>query len=266
MSGADSHVDLELQDLLDDRLAEPRRAAVAEHAAACARCRNELEALKRARDAMRRLPNESLPPDLRARVIAGLATVDTESRRRPTARVAWRSTRAVASAVLLAAAAVVFFVVRRPQPTVAPAQIAADYSAYQGGTLALEVHTSEAAAVEAYFRNRGVRFATRVFDLGMMGYQLVGGALRGGQARERALFVYRGADGSEIVCQMYVGRVRDLPPAAEVRQRNGIEFHTYKVGTMTLVFWQEGDVICVLTSDAKPETVIDLAVAKAMKV
>lgn len=33
-----------------------------------------------------------------------------------------------------------------------------------------------------------------------------------------------------------------------------------------LVFWQEGDVICVLASDARPEDVIALAFAKAVRV
>jgi hypothetical protein len=33
-----------------------------------------------------------------------------------------------------------------------------------------------------------------------------------------------------------------------------------------MVFWQEGDVICVLTSDLGSEEVIQLAFAKAIKV
>jgi hypothetical protein len=32
------------------------------------------------------------------------------------------------------------------------------------------------------------------------------------------------------------------------------------------VFWQEGDVVCVLSSDAPSEAVIQLAFAKAVKV
>jgi len=271
MSDVNGHVDLELQDLLDDRLAEPRRTAVAQHAAACARCRAELEALKGARDAMRGLPNESAPADVRARVIAGLDAIDKGARREQAAtRHRPRAARKVAGALILAAAAVALFFVKRPPPSaelpLTPSEIAADFSAYATGGLALDVRTTEPAAVEAYFRQRGIGFPTRVFDLGMMGYSVVGGTVRGAQARARALFVYRGSDGSELACQMYVGRVSQLPPATEVRQHNGIEFHIYRAGSVTLVYWQEGDVICVLASDARPESVIDLAMAKAVKV
>ncbi len=35
---------------------------------------------------------------------------------------------------------------------------------------------------------------------------------------------------------------------------------------LTVVFWQEGAVTCVLTSDISPEEVVQLAFAKAVKV
>ncbi len=265
MSDVNVHVDLELQDLLDDRLPEPRRAAVAAHVAACPQCRGEFEALKFARDAMRALPNESTPGDLRTRVFSGLDAADRERQPRPRALPS-RMTRRVAVAGLLATAAIVFFVVRRTPASVEPRQIADDFVAYRDGNLALEVRTAEPVAVEAYFRSREIAFPTRVFDLGMMGYQVVGGAVHEPGQRPRALFVYRGTDDAELVCQMYIGDVSNLPPAPEVREHGGIAFHVYRAGNLTMVFWQEGDVICVLTSDARPETVIDLAFAKAIKV
>jgi hypothetical protein len=33
-----------------------------------------------------------------------------------------------------------------------------------------------------------------------------------------------------------------------------------------MVFWEEGDVVCVLTSDAPAQAVIDLSFAKAVKI
>ncbi len=266
MSGAGPHFQLELQDLLDNRLAEPQRSAVVAHVAGCAQCRSELDALKTARDGVRALPNEAAPHDLRARVLAALDAVDRERSAPPSRARASRRARIAVSGVILAAAAILFFFVRRPSSYVEPATIAADFVEYETGALDLEIRASLPAAVEGYFRRRGIAFPTRVFDLGMMGFHVVGGAILGAPARGRALFVYRGPDNVEIVCQMYVGSVASLPPASEVREHNGITFHVYRDGNLTIVFWQEGDVICVLTSDAKPETVIDLAFAKAVKI
>jgi hypothetical protein len=42
-------------------------------------------------------------------------------------------------------------------------------------------------------------------------------------------------------------------------------FLIYRRGALTLVFWQEGDVICVLASDIAPEAAVALAFAKAVK-
>jgi anti-sigma factor RsiW len=268
MSGVHEHVvGLELQDLLDGTLAEPRRADVAQHVAACAQCRGQLAALTQARDAMRQLPDESAPPELRTRVLAGLDAIDREAQRPHGSP---RTTRRVAAGLILAAAAALAtFVVLRDsdsEPVVPPAQIAADYRAYEGGSIALGVRTADPAAVETYFRERGITFPTRVFDLGMMGYTVVGGTVHGPPDAERALFVYRAADGIELACQMYIGRVETLPPAVEVREHNGIAFHIYRAGDVTLVFWQEGEVICVLASDARPEAVVELAMAKAVRV
>jgi hypothetical protein len=65
---------------------------------------------------------------------------------------------------------------------------------------------------------------------------------------------------------MYEGRLADLPRPDDVRERDGIRFQVYRTGELTLVFWQEGAVVCVLASDAEPEAVIQLAYGKAVKV
>jgi hypothetical protein len=79
-----------------------------------------------------------------------------------------------------------------------------------------------------------------------------------------ALFSYRRADGRRLVCQMFEAAASVLPVADEVRQHNGFTFHVYRRERMTLVFWQEGRVLCVLTSNLPREEVTALAFAKAM--
>ena len=63
---------------------------------------------------------------------------------------------------------------------------------------------------------------------------------------------------------MYLGSLEELPPTDDVREHNGIRFHSYEVDGVAITFWREGDVICVLTSTAGLEQVVALAFAKAM--
>jgi anti-sigma factor RsiW len=257
-----NHLGVTLQDFLDERLDAARQAEVRTHLAGCPQCRSELDALRWVRDvALKRLPVEEVPPALAARVAAALDAADTQPVRRRIRR------RAVAGA-LLAAAAVVLLLLVSPSDTgdTLPAAVAQDFAAYHDGTLPLALHTSDGAAVERFFVAGGAPFAMRVFDLGMMQYQLVGGRVHQLGGRPSALFVYRGPGGRNLVCQMYEGRLADLPRSDDMREHNGITFQVYRAGTVTLVFWQEGAVVCVLASDADAEAVIQLAFAKAVKV
>ena len=69
-----------------------------------------------------------------------------------------------------------------------------------------------------------------------------------------------------MLCQMFEGTLGELPEPDETREHDGIRFRIYHREGLTLSFWQEGPVICVLVSDAGSEQVIQLAFAKAMKV
>lgn len=60
-------------------------------------------------------------------------------------------------------------------------------------------------------------------------------------------------------------RLADLPTPEETRTANGITFHIYHRDGGTQVFWEDGDIVCVLASHLPSEEVIQLAFAKAMK-
>jgi hypothetical protein len=64
---------------------------------------------------------------------------------------------------------------------------------------------------------------------------------------------------------MYLGALEDLPDDALRSEHGGFEFFAYRRSGSTQVFWQEGEVTCVLVSDAPFEEVLSLARAKAMK-
>ena len=128
------------------------------------------------------------------------------------------------------------------------------------------LETEDVREMEEFFSEAGIPFKTRVFDLEMMDYRLVGGRVHQLLHRQSALFVYRGKGNKIVVCQMYPGQVTKLPAGAVRRENKGIQFYIYRVNGMTVAFWQEGAVSCVLTSDIDPEEVAQLAFAKAVKI
>ena len=94
--------------------------------------------------------------------------------------------------------------------------------------------------MEAYFAADGVSFRTRVFDLGMMKYRLAGRPRPpSGRPDQRALRL-RGESEKTLICEMYEGRLEELPPPAERREHGGFTFLVYRHGGKTAVFWQEG--------------------------
>jgi anti-sigma factor RsiW len=268
MTDAANHLGLTLQDFLDDRLDATRQAEVRAHLQDCPQCRGELEALRWVRDsALKRLPAEQVPPTLAGRLASALDEADRQARAaaQPTIAPRWRKWAGTGVAALLAAAALVLLVLSSSK-TDLPKAAARDFAEYSNGRLALDLRSSDGEAVESLFAAGGIDFRTRVFDLGMMQYQLVGGRIHRLGNRASALFAYRGPEGRGLVCQMYEGRLGALPRPDDVRNQNGIMFQIYRVGELTLVFWQEGAVVCVLVSDAESESVIQLAYAKAVKV
>ena len=261
MTAQPLHYAEELQDLLDGRLAEPRRAEVAAHVESCPRCRKELAALEWVkREALAVVGESPMPVGLTARV---RATLDAEDQK--TRPVAWRRRTWVAAVALAAAALVVVFVRTRDTATL-PELAADDFRAFDAGTAPLAIESADPKVVQAWFARNGAPFVTRVIDLGMMQYRLAGGRVHRLGAHTSALFAYRGPGNVALVCEMYEGRTADLPPVADVREHDGITFRVYRVENLTLVFWQEGDVVCVLASSIPLEEVVQLAFAKAVRI
>jgi anti-sigma factor RsiW len=264
MTDSVNHLGPTLQDFLDGRLDPARRAEVQSHLGDCAQCRAELEALRWVRDVTRKLPGEEVPPALAKRVASALDAADGQARPGSSSSPARRWWRKWAAGALVTAALVLLL--SWPSRADLADAVAQDFAAYSSGALQLDLRSSKGEAVESLFAAGGIGFRTRVFDLVGMQYQLVGGRIHRLNNRPSAFFAYVGPGGRDLVCQMYQGRLAELPPAAEVRQHEGITFQVYRAGPLTMVFWQEGGMICVLASDAEFEEVIQLAYAKAVKV
>jgi anti-sigma factor RsiW len=266
VSPSDQHAGIDLQDLLDGTLDAERRAALEAHLDVCPRCRREFAALDRARRAARMMASEEpVPPALEARVRAALDAEDAKvaaSAQRPRERHVTRR-RWIVGAVA-AAAAVVLATMRALRPRRITNLVADDFAGYASGDEPLTFTSRDPAAVSDFFRRNGIGFNTRVFDLGMMRYDLAGGRLNTIDGRQSAFFAYRGTDGTSLVCQMYEGRLSELPATADQRMNAGIAFHVHRMDALTLVFWEEGPVVRVLASDVATERVVELAFAKAL--
>ncbi len=250
------HLNDEIQDLLDGRLAGAELERVERHLASCSECsasRDAIAAVKAA--SSRALRAEDVPDQLIAEIAGALDRETNPIRRR------WVLV-AAALAVVVATVGLAFLLLRRPD---LPDLAAKDFARLATGTLDLERRTDSPGDLEQFFAERRVPFRTRVLDLGMMQYRLVGGREHTLAGRPAVLFVYRGPGGRLLVCEMYRGRLEELPDGAQRFEHGGFEFLAYRRKGSTQVFWQEGDVTCVLISDAPIEDVVPLAFAKAMK-
>lgn len=257
----DRHLGEAAQDLLDGRLDTAARAEAEAHLAGCAECAREVAALRSVKDAARLVAGSTqVPAPLTTAVSAALAREGAAPRPAPRR---WALPAAAAALLVLVALAVLVW--RSRDPSGLPAAVARAHSDYEADRIVLDLRTADPAALERHFATHGIPFPTHVYDLGMMGYRLVGGRVHALDGRNSALFVYEGPEGSALLCDMYVGRLAELPPPDQTREHDGIRFDVHRVDGTTMVFWEEGDVVCVLVSDIAAEDIIQVAFAKAMK-
>jgi len=262
MSGERTHPRDELQQLLDGRLADGRREEVERHIAGCSRCRDEIAALRWLKNQVAPKEKATAPTDLERRVRAALDAEDARRDRRVTLAGRW-----IAAAATIALAVAAGLWLRPASRADLASRAAASLAAVERGAIRLEHATTDATALERWFDAAELGFKVHVYDLAKMQLPLAGGSrvrFAGGPA---ALFFYRAADGSRIVCEMYRGSLADLPEdGATYRRDDGLLFRVYERDGATLVFWQEGEVVCFLAGRLGAEAVTSLAFAKAMRV
>jgi anti-sigma factor RsiW len=279
------HPVLELQDLLDGVLGDARRAEVDAHLAQCNACTAELTWLRAGRNAARSIRTE-VPEGLDRSILSILDEEDRLVKQAtaapqvtPTKDRRWRWL--AAAAVLVAGVGLVLVLTSidperpalpsKPEVPTGPAIAASDladdvannFVDFRDGRLTLAVSTQDADELERYFDRAEMNHDVRVLDLAMMEYGVDGGRVLATDP-PRAMFVYDGPGDVRLMCQMFLLAYAGLPDGGERRTHNGIEFVIYERQGVTLVFWMEGDVMCVLSSDIGREEVVGLAFAKAM--
>lgn len=257
-----THESDRLPDLVDGRLTPTEVAEVQAHLAQCPKCRIDLDRLQSARAALHSLRAEPAPAILRDVVSAALDREDARTQPRGRDLRWWAG--AAAAAVLVLATAVWWAGRTSPESLVDGARVNHDAVANPGFAPDAWI-TPEAAALEAAFASRQDSIPPiRVIDLAMMGWTLEGGQVVRLADRSAALYGYRRPDGRRVICQMYAGVLEDLPSTSDIRQHRGFTFQVYERQGVTLVFWQEGRIVCVLASRLPPAEVVQLAFDKAM--
>jgi anti-sigma factor RsiW len=250
-----------IQALLDGALSGEESARVTAHVETCASCGNELRAMRWVKSVAAGASEIPLPGGLRETVRRALELEERRGRRVGLRSVGWRLAAVLVVASGAAIATKAFFT----DPD-APRRAARDFRAVRSGELQLLVRTTDDARLERFFEEARMPFAPRVIDLSMQSYRVAGGTVQAFLGSASTLVAYESEGGALVICQMYEGDVRELPRGAELRVHDGIEFYVFRRDGLTAVFWQEGAVTCVLTSDIDAETLIRLAFAKAIKV
>jgi anti-sigma factor RsiW len=264
--------DERLDAYLNGQLSEPERRSLEADLETSVTLRRELEVLRATRELLREaLPDAALPEGLETRLRAALDAEDhaREAPAAPASALPHRElgrrsvTRwALAASLLLAVLATLSWLVVRPR---GPADVvaAALLEHERGPAVRPSLTATTAEAVEARWQAARIGFPVRVLDLQAMGIFLAGGDAARLQGRLAARTDYRGGN-KRYTCWMYEGRVDDLPPPDERRREGPFEFSIYRRGPTTLVFWQEGTVVCAFVGSGDSETVIRLAIGKAM--
>ena len=258
--------DARIQDALDGRLGPEALADAREHVRSCGSCAERWQAYESLKRVATRLAQVAVPGPLAEAVRAALDAAD--ARERGASRWRRRLAGAAVAAGIVTVGIAAWLATRSrdaASPPTLPRQAAQDFRAFRSGQTALDLETDDPAALERHLAGQGLGFPVRVFDLAMMQQRLLGGGVGEVAGRPSALFAYRGADGALVVCQMYAGTLAGLPAPRERREHEGIPFQVYREGELTVVFWPEGEVVCVLVGDGPPEAIVALALAKAMK-
>lgn len=264
MSGPTEHPGDRLQDLADNRLSGSELSDVEAHLAGCTRCRRELEALRHVKQALGPQPggnaSSSALPAALSQLLAqeqGVAKPSAPRRVGPARR--W----ALAAGIAIIASAALLLWRNEASQNSWTAEVARDFDSYRSAHLPMALRTGDPAELQRFFAAQHLGFDVHVFDLGKMDYLVEGGDVRLIDKRPTARFAYRGPDDARLLCEMFRGRMDELPPGPRSAVHNGVTFRVYRRDALTAVYWAEGGVLCVLVSDIDSDALIALAFEKA---
>ncbi len=162
----------------------------------------------------------------------------------------------------LAVAATLLLVLSRRAPEDLPSSAVRDWSRIASGRLHLDMRSTSPSAVSRFFLERGVSFRIEPGTIALPGYRLVGARVHAIGGRRSALAVHRDARNKIVVCQMFEGRVEELPRPDRVVLSNGESVRLYRSRGGRAVFWQDGTLTRSLASDLPEHQLVRLAFSR----
>ncbi len=203
------------------------------------------------------------PPDLKESIVHML---DEEDRSRGAAPApAWSKLLFLRPALAYAAALLVllsigFFSFGRQSVV---ADLVEEYREIQGDRYVLLSEAATTADLEGLFAEWDLPFDAEVLDpnTGMLKFH--GGNVHDFRKGKSGTIVYRCPENRNVMCEMYIGDIEDLPEGGETRTVGDKDFYILHEDDITFVFWEQGPMVCVMGAARNPEEVAQFAYAKA---
>ena len=139
-----------------------------------------------------------------------------------------------------------------------PAHVQEDYLRVAGGLLRPEIPLPEVDSLSVQLRDR-FGHSVRVPALAAHRFTLEGGAISEPGGTPAAVAIYHSHLRDLLVWHAYAGSVSSLPETNDVRERDGREYFVHRKATNTLVFWQNGPLVEVITCGLPSEQVFNIA-------
>jgi hypothetical protein len=139
-----------------------------------------------------------------------------------------------------------------------PAELAEYYTDVMAGALTADIAASDPERLADALVRAGVPFTPRVVGLEPT-LALTGGRAHAVAGRPAAAWLYQTPGMDVVLVQAFEGRLDELGAPDEQRHDAGRVLRIFRKITQTLVCWQDGPVVYVLSSTLPSETVIALA-------
>lgn len=239
---------LRLHPYVDGELGMGELLAAQAHAGECPECERRTAQEREFRRLLRRQPQESAPPEFRARILAQISGSARRAALGP-----WLIAPAAAAALLLA----VWLspALRPPAPLVS--DLVDKHIAYAQMEQPAEFASSDRLAVEAWFRERA-RLRVTVADYSPSGIQLAGARIAEANERKAAYVLYeKGHTLLSVFTVPASGREAALT-GARVSYR-GQEYVTLERKGYRTVSWSDGQAVFSLVSMLDYEALLECA-------
>lgn len=238
-----------LEPYADGELGVDGVASVESHLAECAACAEQVAQHRRFRQLLRRQPQETATPELRARVVRA---VRREERRRAAPWLAG----SIAAAAALALVVGLRMLASWSGPPARVAELVEKHLAFSRIDLPVEFASTDGAALRDWFRDR-LRVAVTVPDYTPAGIRLIGGRIADAGGRPAAYLFYE--KGRTLMSVFMVPGDVFSPGRARAVAYRGATYYAAELAGQRAVFWSERGASFGLISTLDEDALLECA-------